>query len=90
MHTTKIKADGWEWILIHNGDWSGDVEIRRSVGTDDAVLVSILPGELLRAACAQMIIGEITGLLEQWDGSSRAIARAKDALMDWPPRRQGR
>ncbi len=78
-HSTFVKDDdGREWVFIHNGDWSGDVIIR-PVGDDKAADV-VLPGAIIRKACAGAVAGDLTALIEQWDGSSEAIERAQAAL----------
>lgn len=58
-HSTKLVDDkGREWVAIHNGDWSGDVTLRR-FGTEGAPLNEIeeehvLPIEIIRKLRAKI------------------------------------
>jgi hypothetical protein len=89
-HSTFLTDDdGREWVLIHNGDWSGDVEMRRiergetaSGGPekDRIVETHTVPGALIRQACAASVVSGVIGMLEQWDGSRDAAFRAEQAL----------
>lgn len=76
-HTTVVTDDdGREWALIHNGDWSGGVEVHRI--EDDVVKEErVLPGAVVRKACTSAVVRDLIGLIEQWDGTADP-ARAED------------
>lgn len=77
MHTLRFKDDdGREWMIHHNGDWSGDVIICRREGATGAIEYT-LPGAIIRQACAQAVVSAAISFFEQWDGSERA---AQDAI----------
>lgn len=101
MHTTIVKdEEGREWVLIHNGDWSGDVKIRRRSPQDTIEVIHpvqgvgaievVLPGSIIRQACAQAVVGDTIAMLEQWDGSADAALRARDTLANGPKSRRQR
>ncbi|HTQ47483.1 MAG TPA: hypothetical protein VMI75_32225 [Polyangiaceae bacterium] len=74
-HTTRVKDDdGREWIITHNGDWSGPAIITRYEG-DRAVDCVRLPGRIIREACSQAVARDAISILEQWDGSEEHAIR---------------
>jgi len=83
-HSTFVTDDdGLEWVIIHNGDWSGDVEIRlseKSLKKSEVAETHTIPGAVIRKACATAVVSDAISILEQWDGSSKAAYRAQDAL----------
>ena len=70
MHTTCVVDDtGKNWFIFHNGDWSGEAEIRpadakwdETAGTYDGVVK--LPGFVLRNACRMSVTQELMGVIE--------------------------
>lgn len=64
MRTLKLKDDeGREWIVLHNGDWSGAATIRRYVN-DRLVEHHIIPGRIIQKACANAVASEIISMIE--------------------------
>jgi hypothetical protein len=79
-HSTFIKDEQKrEWVLIHNGDWSGDVLVRR-IGDGRVLEEYELPGILFRQAARSTITGALIGLIETWDGSDESARAAQDAM----------
>jgi hypothetical protein len=72
--------DGREWVVFHNGDWSGDVQIHRRDETGENVEVHRIPGAIIRKACAAAVLSDLTSIIEQWDGTERH-AQAAIALL---------
>jgi hypothetical protein len=61
-HSTFVKDDdGRDWVLIHNGDWSGDVVIRL-VGYE--IEEHVLPGAVIRKACTRAVVADLISLIE--------------------------
>ena len=86
-HSTFVKDDqGREWVFIHNGDWSGEVTIRRiekhgeSERDEKVVEDYTLPGAIIRKACASAVVRDAIAILEQWDGTDEEATVAIDAL----------
>jgi hypothetical protein len=80
MHTTIVKDDDdREWVINHNGDWSGEVFVSRS---EDGKIVEDykLPGAIIRKACAGAVVSDLISIIEQWDGSDREAQMAIRAL----------
>ncbi len=94
MHTTMIMDDdGREWVINHNGDWSGDVIVKRIEDDKDGQHVAeefTLPGAIIRRACALSVVTDTIAMLEQWDGSPDAAQRAQDALAKEAKRKRKR
>ncbi len=92
MHTTRVIDDnGRHWFFIHNGDWSGEVFLRRieedpggDESKDKVVEDYTLPGSIIRKACASGVVGNMIAMLEQWDGSDDAACAAGDTLLKRP------
>jgi hypothetical protein len=88
MHTDRvIDEDGREWVVIHNGDWSGDAILRRFAENgsgrieDEKMLEEhVIPGIVLRKIAALGVVGDVIAMLEQWDGSSHAAMAAMSLL----------
>jgi hypothetical protein len=89
-HSTFIVDDEErEWTFIHNGDWSGPVDIRRISGKRGVTPESErrieesyrIPGEIIRQASAGRFVSDLIGVLEGWDGSTEAADRMRDALV---------
>jgi hypothetical protein len=80
MHTSRFKDDdGREWVVIHNGDWSGDVILRRLEGATGAIEYT-LPGTIIRQACAETVVDAAISFFEQWDGSEHAVQDAIEGM----------
>lgn len=63
MHTTRVKDDlGQEWLIIHNGDWSGEAIVRKA-DWDETEDIK-LPGFVLKNACKHALVEEVQGLIE--------------------------
>lgn len=63
MHTTYVKTRSGEYTILHNSDWSGDVEIRGPAGR-----IFQLPGADLvalgRAAALDVVRSAVIATLE--------------------------
>lgn len=84
MNTTKIVDDnGYEWVINHNSDWSGDAYVARFAPNRDpyadkpaeAIERYTLPGTLFRKACASAAARDLISMLEMWDGSAEAAGK---------------
>jgi len=63
-HTTRVTDDdGREWVINHNGDWSGEVSITRFEG-EQSVEKHTLPGAIIRKACAGAVVRDMIAILE--------------------------
>ena len=91
MRTTMIvDGRGYEWVINHHSDWSGDVDVARYAPNRDPYRDKpaepleryTLPGVLFREACASAVTNDLISMLEQWDGSAEAARRATEALAD--------
>lgn len=69
MHTTsRFRIAAKEYIVIHNGDWSGEAEIHcEGMYQGGTMLLAKLPGRLLRSIGRRATIDELIGVLEQLD-----------------------
>jgi hypothetical protein len=77
--TRMLDDDGREWLVFHNGDWSGDVTIhRREAGKD--VYVCRIPAAIIRKACAAAVLSDLTAIIEQWDGTEKHAQAAVTLL----------
>ena len=47
---------------------------------DKMVEEHVLPGEVLRKACALAVVQDLVVLIEDWDGSAESARRAHDAI----------
>jgi hypothetical protein len=72
-HTSRFTIENVRYVVIHNGDWSGDAEIIRLAEPKDPLdqrdpgIVGepiVLPGKLLQAISRQATLREITSVVE--------------------------
>ncbi len=65
MHSTQLKDDeGREWVINHNGDWSGEAHVKR-IDNDKVVEELRLPAVLFRDACRSAVAHEMISEIEQ-------------------------
>lgn len=69
MHTTRVGVEQEEYICLHNGDYSGNVEILEvdEEGSTSTKIGSI-PFEVMKELVGQWIIDETISALEQTKG----------------------
>jgi hypothetical protein len=82
-HTSKFRIKGTEYTVIHNGDWSGNAEIRweQPIHGEPSRHVAVsIPGELLIAVGRQATLQEVAGLVEDLMG------KVAPPIQDDPPR----
>lgn len=65
-HSLGMEDDqGREWVAIHNGDWSGDVTLRR-LSEDENKEEYTIPGEIVRQMSRAYCSSEVIALIERW------------------------
>lgn len=88
MHTARLTDDdGRDWVVLHNGDWSGEAHVRRLDNNDKTVEEYTIPGRVIAQACGAAVVSAAIAMLEQWDGSDRAAHDAIDGMRQGERRR---
>lgn len=65
-HTlTMVDSKGREWIALHNGDWSGNVCLRR-LEKGAIKEEHTIPGAIVREMCVTLLKEDVVDLINQW------------------------
>jgi hypothetical protein len=85
-HTHELTVDGDTYVIIVNGDWSGDAIVRKRVerpppfhaqiaAAGDSVHIATLPGKLLIACGRQYAIREAVNALYELEDRVSALEK---------------